>query len=111
LGRRCLGQSGEFLSPWISQSNFPSDAVRVFETRLFRQYFGLERFRQNHKFKALVLEQEPIARKFSSGILSQLLDNLPKVNPGGLIPERNLQANSFRRFDDSFDLGVNQPAA
>jgi hypothetical protein len=31
--------------------------------------------------------------------VSLAFDNLPKINPAGLVPERHLQANSFRRVD------------
>src|SRR5260370_40323900 len=44
--------------------------------------------------KVLCIRRAAIAQMISyGGILSQLLDNLEKVNPSGLFPKRNLQAN------------------
>jgi len=47
------------LYPNRADADLPSDTVGIFVTRFFRQLFGLERFRQNNKFKPFVLEQEP----------------------------------------------------
>jgi len=91
--------------------NFSSDTVGIFTARLLRQLFSLERFRQNDKFKTVVFEQQPSHRRFHPGILSQLLDNLPKANPGGLFSKTNLQSNAIRRVDDRFNLSVYKSAA
>lgn len=38
--------------------------------------------------------------------LSQLLYNLPNINPGGLFSKRNLQTLPVRSLDDRFDFCV-----
>jgi hypothetical protein len=40
--------------------DFSSDTVGIFLTRLLRQLLGLERFRQDDKFKTSVFEQQPL---------------------------------------------------
>ena len=42
-----------------ADSNLPALPVAIFETRLFRQFFVLQRFRQNDEFGTLVFEQQP----------------------------------------------------
>jgi hypothetical protein len=50
-----------------ADSNLPSGAVGIFLTRFLRQLFGLERFRQDHKFETLVFRTAAIAEMISSG--------------------------------------------
>jgi hypothetical protein len=51
-----------------------------------------------------------MCRKLQLPNLSQLFDNLPKVNASCLIPKRDLQANSFPCVDDGFDFCVHESA-
>jgi hypothetical protein len=39
-----------------ADSNLSTLAVGIFEARLLRQFFGLERFRQDDKFETLIFE-------------------------------------------------------
>ena len=58
------------LEPNHADSDLPTFTVGIFETRLLRQLFGLERLRQDHKFEALVFEEQPSHRFFHVGIYS-----------------------------------------
>src|SRR6266566_3909581 len=56
-------------------ANLLTYSVGIFLTRLLRQCFPLEGFRQNDKFATLVFEQKPSHGCFH---LSQLLNDLPR---------------------------------
>jgi hypothetical protein len=55
-----------------ANSDLPPYRVGIFLTRLLRQLFGLERLRQNDKFKTFVFEEQASHRSFHS-CLSQFL--------------------------------------
>ncbi len=49
--------------------------------------------------------------KGEGGRLTQFLNNLPNMNPGGLFPKTNLEPLPFCRLYDSFYFSIDQAAA
>jgi hypothetical protein len=77
-GHRCndiAAQNAEpfsALAPNYADSNLPTLAFGIFETRFLRQFLGLEWFRQNDEFKPVLFEQHPSHRFFHVGIYSMV---------------------------------------
>jgi hypothetical protein len=69
-------------------------------TRFFREFFGLERFRQDDKFATLVFEQQPSNRSFHTRFYGQVADALLAYSKG-LNPKRRMHSSHNTMPDES----------
>ena len=81
-------------------SNLPTHAVGIFLTRFVRQFFGLERFRQNDQFKAFVFEEQPSNRSFHTRFYCDVADALLACS-NGLSPKRRMHSSHNTMPDES----------
>src|ERR1043165_2253296 len=63
------------LTPNHADSNLPTLAVGIFLSRLLRQFFGLERSRQNDEFETLVFEEQPSHRSFHTKFIARSIES------------------------------------